>query len=131
MALELNELQQGKILNVKLSGKLHKDDYQHFVPLVERLIGQHGKIRIMVELHDFHGWDMAALWEDLKFDVKHFKDIERLAIVGETKWEQGMATFCKPFTTADIRYFDVKDIAAARQWIENGLTTAGTIPQPA
>jgi hypothetical protein len=131
MTLEFIEQLAGKVLEVKLSGKLHKDDYRHFVPLVERLIGQHGKIRIIVEMHDFHGWDMSALWEDIKFDLKHFKDIERLAIVGESKWEKGMATFCKPFTTAEIRYFDSKDLTAARQWIDSGLTTAGTIPQPA
>ena len=46
------------------------------------------------------------LWEDLKFDFKHWKDIERLAIVGESKWEAGMAVFCKPFTAAKIQYFD-------------------------
>jgi len=27
----------------------------------------------------FHGWDAGALWEDIKFDIKHFGDIERLA----------------------------------------------------
>jgi hypothetical protein len=131
MALEINELLAGRILEIKLSGKLHKEDYQHFVPLVERLIGQFGKVRLLVEMHDFHGWDVSALWEDLKFDIKHFKDIERLALVGESKWEKGMATFCKPFTTAEIRFFDIKDMIAARQWVESGLSTTGTIPQPA
>lgn len=131
MALDFTELFQGKILEVKLSGKLHKDDYVHFVPLVERLIGQHGKIRLLVEMHDFHGWDMGALWEDIKFDMKHFRDIERLALVGESKWEAGMATFCKPFTSAEIRYFDSKDIAEARRWIENGLQAPAAMPQTA
>jgi len=28
-----------------------------------------------------------------------------------------MAVFCKPFTTADIRYFDVSELAEARHWI--------------
>ncbi len=65
---------------------------------------------------------MAALWEDIKFDIKHFKDIELLAIVGESQWEKGMAKFCTPFTTAKIRYFDVKQQDEARAWIESGLT---------
>lgn len=70
---------------------------------MERLVKQHGKIRMLVEMHDFHGWTAGALWEDVKFDAKHFHDIERLALVGETKWEKGMAVFCKPFTTAASR----------------------------
>lgn len=60
---------------------------------------------------------MPALWEDVKFDVKHFNDIERLAIVGESAWEKWMAAFCKPFTTAKIRYFPAEQLAEARAWI--------------
>jgi hypothetical protein len=29
-----------------------------------------------------------------------------------------MALFCKPFSTAKIKYFDQQDAAAARSWIE-------------
>ncbi len=121
MAVELQEEAGGKVLVVKLSGKLGKEDYEHFVPVVERLIKQHGKIRMLVQMHDFHGWTMGALWEDVKFDWKHFSDIERLALVGETKWEAGMATFCKPFTRATIRYFDVSKAAEAFSWLHEGI----------
>jgi hypothetical protein len=38
-------------------------------------------------------------------------------MVGESKWEKGMAAFCKPFTKATIRYFDSKQIDEARKWI--------------
>jgi hypothetical protein len=68
-------------------------------------------------MHDFHGWTAGALWEDIKFDARHFKDIERVALVGETKWQQGMAVFCKPFTAARIRYFDHAAIDQARAWL--------------
>ena len=121
MPVDLREEAGGKILTVRLSGKLAKQDYERLGPEVERLIKQHKKIRILCELHDFHGWEAGALWEDLKFDLKHFADIERLALVGESRWEQGMAVFCKPFTTAKIRYFDVSKLAEARDWIEAEL----------
>jgi hypothetical protein len=83
--LSLTEQAGGKILNVKISGKLSKEDYQEFVPRVEKLIKDHGRIRMLVAMHDFHGWEMGALWEDIKFDVKHFGDIERLALVGDSR----------------------------------------------
>ena len=118
MAIEVEELDGGKVLAVRASGKLAKADYDQFVPLTEKLINEHGKIRILFEMHDFHGWEVSALWADIKFDVKHFAHIERLAIVGESRWEQGMATFCKPFTSAKVQYFDVKDAAQARVWIQ-------------
>jgi hypothetical protein len=118
MTLEFREESDGKIIAVSVSGKLTKTDYERFVPETERLIRQYGTIRILFEMHDFHGWEAGALGMDIKFDVKHFKDIERLAIVGEKAWEHGMAVFCRPFTTAMIHYFDCSQAAEARAWIE-------------
>lgn len=109
-------------MEIHLSDKLHRSDYERFVPEIDRRVQQHGKIRLLVVMEDFHGWDVGALWEDLKFDLRHFNDIERLALVGDRKWEKGMSAFCKPFTTAEIRYFDRGEIEAARRWVESGLT---------
>lgn len=94
-----------------------KEDYAHFVPEFERLVREHGKLQVLFDMTGFHGWDVAALWEDTKFATHHFKDIERIAMVGETKWQQGMAVFCKPFTKATIRYFDHADVDEARTWL--------------
>jgi hypothetical protein len=44
-------------------------------------------------------------------------EFERLAMVGKKKWQHGMATFCKPFTKATIRYFDHTAITEARKWL--------------
>ena len=68
-------------------------------------------------MDDFRGWTAGALWEDIKFDAKHFGDFERLAMVGDKQWEKGMATFCKPFTSARIKYFDKAQIEEAREWL--------------
>ena len=108
----------GNLLEVQLSGKLTKESYQELVPVVDEQIQQHGKLRILVVLNDFHGWTVGAMWEDMKFDLKHWKDIERLAIVGESSWEKGMATFCKPFTAAKIKYFEHSQVDEAREWVE-------------
>ena len=116
MAVELVESSDGRTLEIQVTGKLTKEDYEHFVPRTEAMMEQ-GKIKILMTMHDFHGWDIGALWEDIKFDVKHFGDIERLAIVGDKQWEKGMAMFCKPFTTAKVQYFDISDIESARSWL--------------
>ena len=121
MAIELQEEAGSKLLIIRASGKLTKDDYKLFVPKVEELIRQFGKIRVMFEMRDFHGWDAGALWEDFKFDIRHFSDIESLALVGDKKWEKGMSIFCKPFTKARIKYFDLAEIHKAYEWIRAGL----------
>ncbi len=117
MAIELKENVVEGVVTVKASGKLSKQDYEVFVPAVEKLIEAHGKISVLFEMHDFHGWELGALWEDTKFDLKHFRDIDRLALVGESKWEELMSKFCRPFTSAKIRYFPREQADEARQWV--------------
>ena len=87
------------------------------MPEFERLLRLYGKLRVLFDMTGLHGWDAGAAWEDLKFDLKHFGDIERLAMVGDKKWQHGIATFFKPFTKATARYFDQADVAAARHWL--------------
>jgi hypothetical protein len=117
MPVMLEEPGDGSLLEIHLSGKLVKEDYEALVPAVERLVKHHGTIDMLVAMHDFHGWTVAAAWEDTKFAVHHFRDVRRLALVGETKWQEGMATFCKPFTAAKVRSFESSQAAAARAWL--------------
>lgn len=117
MPIQLNEENNGKVLAVTVSGTLVKADYEHFVPEFERLARQQAPLRLLFDMSDFHGWKASALWEDTKFALRHFNDIERLAMVGETRWQHGMALFCKPFTTAEVRYFDRAAAAQAREWL--------------
>ncbi len=117
MPIQLREEAGGKILIVHVSGKLAKADYSSFVPAFERLVLLHGKLRVLFDMTGFRGWDAAAFWQDIKFDLKHFADIERLAMVGDKKWQHCMATFCKPFTKAIVRYFDHAEAAVAQTWL--------------
>lgn len=102
----------------KISGKLHDEDYKAFVPMVDEVIAEQGKTRLLAQFHDFRGWDARALWDDVQFATSHCSKIERIALVGENKWEEWMAKICKPFTMAKIKYFDAGDIDAAWQWLE-------------
>jgi hypothetical protein len=116
MAIKIEEQNDGKFVEVQISGKIKKADYKQFVPEIDRLVREHGKIRMLLEMSDLRGWDLGAFWEDIKFDVKHFSDIERISLVGEKKWHRRISRFFRPFTRAKIRYFDRSAIDEARQW---------------
>jgi hypothetical protein len=101
----------------KLSGKLRDEDYKTFVPLVDAEIAKEGKVNILSQFHDFHGWDAKALWDDIKFSTTHCTKIKKIAIVGEKTWEKWMAKVCIPFTMARIKYFDAAQLDAAKTWL--------------
>lgn len=106
------------ILAFRLSGKLHDEDYKTFVPRVDEAIKKDGKIRMLAEFHDFKGWDAHALWDDIKFATEHCTSMEKIALVGESAWEKGMAAVCKPFTMANIKYFDHSQMDQAWAWLQ-------------
>jgi hypothetical protein len=113
----VDEIVHGKVLEVDLHGKLGREDYEKVSPETEKLIRQHGKIRILVTMREFEGWDAGALWEDLKWETRHFNDIERLAVVGEESWHKWMAGFCNAFTKAEVRYFTFDQLEEAHVWL--------------
>jgi hypothetical protein len=117
MAIEIAEVAGGNTLEVNVSGKLTSEDYRHFEPAVDAVIAEHGKIRILFTMHNFHGWELGAVWEDTKFATTHCTKIEKIAMVGEKAWEKWMALICKPFTMAKIKYFDAGQEEAARKWL--------------
>lgn len=117
MPIRMEAEDGGRIVLVHVTGKLLKADYGEFRPAFDQLVRLHGKVRVLFDMVDFHGWDAAAAWEDLKFGVEHYADIERLALVGEQQWQHAMATIARPFTRAAVRYFDRADAAQARLWL--------------
>ena len=104
-------------VGVKLSGKLHDEDYKTFVPKVDAELAHGGKVNILAQFHDFHGWNAHALWDDIKFSTTHCADIKKIALVGEKTWEKYMALVCKPFTMAKVKYFDAAELDAAKAWV--------------
>ena len=106
------------IIGFTLRGKLHDDDYKLFVPAVDAAISAHGKVRMLAHFVDFHGWDLHALWDDIKFSTTHCDKIDRIALVGDKRWEKWMAKVCRPFTMARIRYFDTSKIEDAWNWLK-------------
>jgi hypothetical protein len=109
------------IVGFKLHGKLHDDDYKTFVPAVDAAVASEGRLRLFAQFEDFHGWDMHAMWDDFKFSRKHYMDFDRIAMIGDHRWEGWMATICKPFTQANVRYFDASKVDDAWAWLREGV----------
>ena len=60
MTIQLTEENGGKLLVVHVTGKLVKADYELFVPEFERLLRQHGTLRVLFDMTGFHGWTAGA-----------------------------------------------------------------------
>lgn len=120
MPLRIHQESDPALTVIHATGTLEKADYKQFVSDFEALAGKHGKLCVLFDMTGFHGWTTDALWSEIKFDARHFEEIERLAAIGVKEWEKGLLLFAKPFTKATIRYFDESEAAEARQWLTQG-----------
>lgn len=105
-------------LVLRVSGTLTRADYEAAVPELENELQLHAApLRLMVVLEDFRGWDIAGLWQELKFDVQHGSDFGRIAVLGDSALEEWGALLSKPFFGSEVRYFDMGDRDAASAWL--------------
>ncbi|MDA1090016.1 MAG: STAS/SEC14 domain-containing protein [Proteobacteria bacterium] len=112
---------EGRRLYIKASGRLTDADYKELTPRLEAAIEEHGPLRLYVDMEKFEGWELQAAWDDFAFGIKHWNDFDRVALVGDKKWEEASVKVVDKFTKGDFRFFDVSNRSAAHDWIATGL----------
>jgi len=122
--IEIKE-HDGNFVWLRATGKLHDEDYRQIIPQIEQAIDTNGTVCVLLELDDFRGWDTHAAWDDFRFVMKHHRDIERIAIVGDKRWEKLLARLARPFVEAEQQYFDRRQLAEAQSWLAGSLAAVG------
>lgn len=107
------------IVGFKVSGKLLGEDYRALAPHIEEVVEREGQVKLFALLEDCHGWDWHGALDEIKFGIKHYRDIQRIAMIGDKKWEKLVADLFKPFTRAEIKYFDKSKKIVAWYWLQD------------
>jgi hypothetical protein len=54
----------------------------------------------------------------LKFDVQYANKFEKVAMVGDEKWENWMTDLMKPSTSAEVKFFEINHASEGQKWIK-------------
>ena len=109
---------EGNLIATRATENLTEADYDKLLPLLNNIVEKYKKIRWYFEMEGFEGWTPKAFWKDLKFDVQHANKFEKVAMVGDEKWENWMTDLMKPFTSAEVKFFDLEEKEIAKKWIK-------------
>ncbi len=117
-------------LKFKVKGKLNHSDYAKMLPMVENaLVGiKEPKIKVLIDAREFEGLELRAVWDDLKFGLRHNKEFTKLAFVGDKSWEAYGIKISNWFMSGDMKYFE--DIDSAILWLnqkERGIKKMDTV----
>ena len=111
------ERSSGNVLGFTISGNVTKADYQTLDPAVEAVISKHGSASLLFDLTGFH-WEKVSAWgADLGFGHKFHDSIDKMAIVGDKKWEKHLAKLAQPMYAKEARFFETDDDAWT--WLED------------
>jgi hypothetical protein len=123
----LEEWRGDDVIALRVSGKLLHDDYESLVPKLEKLIEQHGAVRCLIDVTELDGVELRAVWDELRFDLKHASDVSRCAVVGERAWERWATAAARPiFRKAEVRFFERADFEQALAWIKEDESPRST-----
>ncbi|CAL65017.1 STAS/SEC14 domain-containing protein [Christiangramia forsetii] len=116
--LQFIDLKQDKLLATVIDGKLSEEEIELLHAKIHEILETNNKLRWYFEMNDFDGWSAKGFWEDLKMDSKHASDYEKIAMVGDSEWQDWMTQLMKPFTNADIKFFEIEEKERAKKWIQ-------------
>lgn len=105
------------VLACQFSGIVTDAEFRQFASEAERLIAEHGKIRLLVLVDYPQDFEPRAAWDDILFWITHIREIERLAVVGQGAWEKRMERIETFLLHAQIRYYDALHLEDARAWL--------------
>lgn len=113
--LEIAE--ESGLIRIWAGGTLESSDYDRFVPQFERIAArERGTAPMFIELAPgFSGWDLSGFWRDLKFDVRHKDSFGRIAVIGDSKWEEWGTKASNPFFRAEMKFFAPSERDAAER----------------
>jgi len=106
----------GNVIGVKVIGKLTAADFIENVPEIEAIIARHGKVRFLVDLTEFDGWDWHAAWDDFAFGIRHWGDIEKMAVITGPEWENLAANIAGALMHAEVKPYRSPEIERAWEW---------------
>ena len=100
-------------------GKVTGQDYDEvLVPAIEAGLRVAPKLALYYEFaNDFEGFTAAAAWDDAVVGLRHFRDIDKAAVVADVGWVRQAVRMFAWMMPCPVKVFALAEAAAAKQWL--------------
>ncbi|MCT8158484.1 STAS/SEC14 domain-containing protein [Pseudoruegeria sp. SHC-113] len=117
MALDYKEFPTEGIVEIRVDGKVTREEYHHAVNQLESFIFDHGTVRLVEIVEDFEGFDSKMFWDGLKFDMKYIPSITHCAVVSDIGWIAPLSKAAGALLSTKLRTFGMAELEDARAWV--------------
>jgi len=106
------------VVEFAVTGKLSESELADAQKVTADAIRRQGNVRILVNTSNFDGWEQGGAWDDFTFEEEFDPYIEKMAFVGDRRWEELVLVFSnKAFRPFPIEYFGASESEQARAWL--------------
>ncbi|AWF82763.1 STAS/SEC14 domain-containing protein [Microbulbifer sp. A4B17] len=118
ISIGMERINDDFFLYIKAIGQLTHEDYEHIAPLLEYALGgvKKPQVQLLIDLRDFEGWGMHAVWDEFKLALKHGNEFSHIAVLGDEEWQQIATKVGSWFVSGEVRYF--KQQQEAMDWLQ-------------
>ncbi|WP_424972300.1 STAS/SEC14 domain-containing protein [Dinoroseobacter sp. S76] len=109
---------RARVVELTISGKITHADFEAVLPQIEAELDR-GPLSLVEVIDSFEGFDLDTLWDGLKFDITHWSEFRRVAIVTDMTWFSPFARMADALTHLEVKEFKRNQLDEARDWARN------------
>ena len=107
-----------RLLILRVGDKLKKSELDAVQTEFAKQIAGTGSVRLLVVLENFTGWERGDDWGDTDFFFSHRDDFEKIAVVGNPRWEAEVMAFTGAgLRQGPVKFFLETGESEARAWL--------------
>ena len=105
-------------LSLKAVGTLTHGDYQKITPMIDSALKEvkEPEVLALIDARELEGWELRAGWDDFKLGLKHGNKFDKVAMLGNQKWQDFASQIATWFISGDVKYFEDEQEAIA--WLK-------------
>ncbi len=113
------DLPNDRVVAYRFSGQLTADEIKSVADLLDKKTDHPEILRFYAEYTQTDGITPKAIWEDLKFDLSHLTDFDKVAFVMDSDVLGLSAQLANLIPGLNVKYFKPDEKEQARQWVMN------------
>ena len=112
------EQSNDRLLVLRVGGELKKSELDAAKSeFVEKIAGA-GTVKLLVLLENFTGWERGEQWGDTDFFFSRRNDFQKIAAVGNPRWEAQVLAFTGAgLRKGPVKFFPETGESEARSWL--------------
>lgn len=114
--VKILERSKDNVLGVEATGEVSLEDLKKVEVVFDEAIKKYDKINWLYIIGTMKYTNLRAMYEDMSWLMKNLKHFDRMAVVGDKKWEELMIKTDGFFFGE--KYFDITQLEEAWKYVE-------------